>query len=678
MPTTGNDTLTGTTGNDTIDALAGDDSVNGLGGRDSLLGNMGSDTLNGEGGNDTLDGGDGNDIANGGADDDLLLGRAGSDTLNGDAGDDTLDGGGGEPDTLIGGNGTDMVTWVSQSTSVSLNLTVGAYSSNTGDTFGSDIERFTLSSLNDLLSGGVGNDWVDGGQGDDFLDGGAGNDTLIGGQNNDTLQGGPGSDRLEGQLGSDRLSDVGSAYDQFVFANAPSGTDTITNFDTLAGDVLVFAAGVSVVSVVSAQDFDGDLMADDMAIVTNQGTIVILNQTADAVQVVDGARAGDTLTGTGGRDLLVGNMVANTLNGGAGDDTLMGGWGDDPGSRTLIGGPGQDILNGTELTRVFASYTDAGTTQVVVNLETQIANSSVTGFDRMFSIEDVQMGSGSDIVLGSAAANTLLGGNGDDWLSGGLGNDFISGSGGVDQLIGGDGDDTLSGGSGVDFFYGGGGLDEASFFDIAGGCVANLATGFVNHAGVVDWVAQDVERFQFGSGADIVVGWTQNLFVDLGGGADWFADYNVAGTNDSISGNSGADTLQGLAGADTLIGGSDNDALYGGDGADRLDGGFGVDVMLGGAGADRFMYFSTSESTNLAPDIIGDHETGVDLIDLSGINPSGAFTIVGAFTNTAMELVLTNAGAYWTVNADTDGDALADMVVVVVASAGLSGVDFVL
>ena len=48
-------------------------------------------------------------------------------------------------------------------------------------------------------------------------------------------------------------------------------------------------------------------------------------------------------------------------------------------------------------------------------------------------------GTGNDLVLGTAAAETLNGNNGNDCLVGGGGNDFLKGGGGTDVCIGGGG-----------------------------------------------------------------------------------------------------------------------------------------------------------------------------------------------------------------------------------------------
>ncbi len=55
----------------------------------------------------------------------------------------------------------------------------------------------------DTIFGGEGDDLIYGGDGDDWLEGGPGNDTLYGGHGADTLRGGPGRDELYGGWGGD-------------------------------------------------------------------------------------------------------------------------------------------------------------------------------------------------------------------------------------------------------------------------------------------------------------------------------------------------------------------------------------------------------------------------------------------------------------------------------------------
>jgi serralysin len=67
-------------------------------------------------------------------------------------------------------------------------------------------------------------------------------------------------------------------------------------------------------------------------------------------------------------------------------------------------------------------------------------------------------------MTGSDGGNeTLLGGSGNDRLSGLAGDDLLQGQGGADKLRGGDGDDVLDGAAGRDQLWGGAGEDTFLF-----------------------------------------------------------------------------------------------------------------------------------------------------------------------------------------------------------------------
>jgi len=68
-------------------------------------------------------------------------------------------------------------------------------------------------------------------------------------------------------------------------------------------------------------------------------------------------------------------------------------------------------------------------------------------------------GSGNDHLVGSDAANVLMGGHGDDSIRGGGGDDTIDGNSGDDTIYGDAGNDSLVAGNGENYLYGGDGDD---------------------------------------------------------------------------------------------------------------------------------------------------------------------------------------------------------------------------
>ncbi len=165
-------------------------------------------------------------------------------------------------------------------------------------------------------------------------------------------------------------------------------------------------------------------------------------------------------------------------------------------------------------------------------------------------IEDLEL-------IGTGRADTLIGGEGNDTLSGRSGRDFIEGGAGNDTIQGGRGADTILAGDGNDIVNGGRGADN-----ILGGSGGDILRG--------------------GAGQDNIIG-------EDGG------DALIGGAGqDILSGGNGEDILQGGAGHDELDGGDGNDTLFGGNGRDILIGGDGNDTLIGGAGRDTAI-FSGSE-----------------------------------------------------------------------------------
>jgi Ca2+-binding RTX toxin-like protein len=109
-------------------------------------------------------------------------------------------------------------------------------------------------------------------------------------------------------------------------------------------------------------------------------------------------------------------------------------------SGTINGSGGTDVLNDQ-------SYT----TGVDVNLLERRA----TATGGVLNIENVKGGSGNDLLVGDASANTLHGYGGHDILDGGDGSDTLHGGIGRDLLIGGLGGDYLYGEGDEDILIGG-------------------------------------------------------------------------------------------------------------------------------------------------------------------------------------------------------------------------------
>ncbi|MEX2648191.1 MAG: Ig-like domain-containing protein, partial [Alphaproteobacteria bacterium] len=119
---------------------------------------------------------------------------------------------------------------------------------------------------------------------------------------------------------------------------------------------------------------------------------------------------------------------------------------------TLIGGSGNDFLDGGTGNDTASFSGVMGPTGVVVNLAAGTATGE--GNDTLNDIENVVGSDFDDNLTGDASGNSL---------DGGLGNDQLAGANGNDILDGGNADDVIEGGTGNDQLFGGDGDDTAVF-----------------------------------------------------------------------------------------------------------------------------------------------------------------------------------------------------------------------
>jgi Ca2+-binding RTX toxin-like protein len=306
------------------------------------------------------------------------------------------------------------------------------------------------------------------------------------------------------------------------------------------------------------------------------------------------ASGGDTFSGfeniTGSEfdDTLFGDTGANTIYGMGGNDTLTG----RGGVNILDGGAGTDIY--TAINAMAAQ---------IVDLSTGIA-----GTNTLISIENVLGSAFNDTLTGDGNANVLTGNAGLDTINGGGGNDLVSGGNDNDILNGGDGDDTVIGGSGVDSMTGGNGIDTISVADATSAQSVDLqagtATGGDTLSGFENIIGSAFDDTLFGdTGANTIYGMGGNdtmagrggvNILDGGAGTDTYTATNamaaqnidlstgIAGTNTLIS----IENVLGSAFGDTLTGDGNANALTGNAGIDTLNGGGGNDTLSGGNDGD--------------------------------------------------------------------------------------------
>jgi RTX calcium-binding nonapeptide repeat (4 copies) len=134
---------------------------------------------------------------------------------------------------------------------------------------------------------------------------------------------------------------------------------------------------------------------------------------------------GTTLNGGDGNDRLIGGAGPDLLSGGNGNDTLLGGAGND----TLVGGAGADVLSGGPGNDT-VSYVDH-IAAVTATLDGHSSDGTAGEKDQIdATVENLIGGGGNDVLTGNPGPNLL---------SGGSGNDRLDGLGGRDTLVGGAG-----------------------------------------------------------------------------------------------------------------------------------------------------------------------------------------------------------------------------------------------
>jgi Ca2+-binding RTX toxin-like protein len=282
---------------------------------------------------------------------------------------------------------------------------------------------------------------------------------------------------------------------------------------------------------------------------------------------LDGGDGNDVVSGANGNDTVLGGAGVDLIGGGGGNDLLDGGLGAD----RIRGNEGADTVTYASRTKaVFVDLTDAST---------ELADDGELG-EKDFveaDVENIIGGSGNDKLTGSTYAaspigytknNKLVGGAGNDTLVGLDGNDILDGGDGNDSLDGGAGNDNLIAGIGTDKLIGGAGTDAADYSGRSDALILTL-DGKANDGkvGENDLISADIENVNGGKGNDKIVG-----------------DKN----NNVLKGNDGNDTINAGAGNDSLDGGKGIDLLYGEDGNDVITAKDGVkDSLFGGNGTDK-------------------------------------------------------------------------------------------
>ncbi|MCW2923837.1 MAG: hypothetical protein JWM98_1241 [Thermoleophilia bacterium] len=439
----------------------------------TIMGHRGNDVLRGDGGADSIFGQDaGGDIGNEG--DDILYGGCGGDDFAGGGGSDTVSYDDGEicHDDYL----TITLDNLANDGRASEHDNVGGSATSVENIDGSN-----TSLADDTITGDSGPNVIAGFAGNDHLNGGAGNDTIDGGVDGDELTGGTGTDTLFGDAGGDNFHTVDGEVDSIDCGGDGSNggqrdaSDTVANCSSLSNTLSVAATygpgSISVTGSVLTVDTNDTAAVDHRFILIASGNAMTISEITPTGPAVP-APVGPACVATATSQQVSCDVTGVT-------------------TVHVLSGAGNDTINA------------------------------------------IQVGARTGVLVGERGDDRIFGGAGDDFLAGDAEN-------GVDAS--GDGADQLSGGAGVDAYAGGGNRDLVSFADTthSAGVTASL-----------DGLHDDGPENE-----------------------------DIGGTTNSIEG------LQGSTGPDVLTGNDADNQLYGNQGNDSLLGLGGVDLLSGDNGDD--------------------------------------------------------------------------------------------
>ena len=532
-----NSTLVGSDNADTINNDGGKNvSIAAMGGDDSIR--------NYEGNNSTINGGNGTDT--------IVNYNSSGVTMTGDGGNDFIYNESSNASSINGGDGSDTIQSVYNSINVTLSGGAGddsirnengANSSLLGDGGNDTLENFSASNV--TMSGGADND---------YLFNNAPNVTMIGDSGNDDLQNDSSKVSISAGEGDDFISNSG----ENVTIDAGTGNDSITNSSskvTIAGD--------------SGNDYLFN-EAENVSLSGGTGNDSIEN-TASKV-TIDSGSGDDSIYSrndaenilfvySGGNDLIEGFNSSATLKIAQGS------------LNSIATSNGNDLILSVDNYKV--------TLTGALELENQnIVDGSDNALD--FKLNIVGSANEANNISNIKDGSTILGGNDEDTIKnsggknvsidGGNGSDSITNENREVQTRTGKYDtihpdnSTIIGGEGDDFISNSG---ENVTIDAGNG------SDTVSNDG-------DSSTINGGSGDDSIHNYGAKVLINSGAGNDFINnDFYSDGDGKNVTINSGA-------GADTIENRGDSSSLDGGEGSDYIYNSGSRVTIMGGAGNDTF------------------------------------------------------------------------------------------
>lgn len=437
----------------------------------------------------------------------------------------------------------------------------------------------------------------------DTLDGEAGDDTIRAQERDDLLIGGEDEDLLDGGDGIDRVWQMVDADQELIPAMAPIDYElTGQGPDDLISIERATLIGGSSDNVLDASEFE----PGPVILVGGDGNDTLIGSPNDDELI--GGDGSDEVDGRMGDDLYVFDPVASGV---AEVDTII---------EAVLGG--RDTLDFSSLPTGDDLTVDLSETEQLVfgdHLLREIQVPITSG--QQPALERVLGGAGNDLLTGNDSGNDLLGNAGQDTLNGGLGDDLLEGGADADILTGGADNDDLNGGSDSDLYLfeaawgidiladSAGSNDHVDFSAVGDSLQVQIGSLIVtNGPNMLTHSEDELERVTTGTAND-EFHFTHDSatfaagtgVLDAGAGNDWLnyellsaaAPVAVDLANGTATGAGsviGFENAIGGAGDDTLLGGVGDNELVGGAGADLLTGGQGNDQLGGGGGDDTYFF----------------------------------------------------------------------------------------
>lgn len=256
------------------------------------------------------------------------------------------------------------------------------------------------------------------------------------------------------------------------------------------------------------------------------------------------------------------------------------------------------LYSATGEKRTETQYLDSGSAVNYLRFHNGVASSAYNSLS--FVANRITGGTTNDFLLGTAAAETINGGAGNDVLDAGA-----TTGGAWQYLIGGAGNDVYVYRqiNGQVFIKAAaetstGGADTVVFADLA---LSDMTISVFNYAGSSTPGEGQALRFTWtraGQSGELRLA-NMGANIERFEFADGTILSSINGTDLQLFGSSGNDLIRGTAGDDTIFGNAGNDIISGGAGADSLMGGDGNDIVQadkddvwfsGGAGTDTLVF----------------------------------------------------------------------------------------